>query len=101
MSVVRAVTRGRVLLVVDYAENRIGLDVLLRAVVTDKGAVLRVLLVARSAGEWWERLGAGEPKLRAVVAQAWAGKPLATVVETGMSDEELVRQAVPFFATTL
>ncbi|HET7247129.1 MAG TPA: hypothetical protein VFJ07_20075, partial [Streptosporangiaceae bacterium] len=41
---------GPVLLVVDYAETRIGLGGLLRAVAADAGPV-RVLLLARSAGE--------------------------------------------------
>ena len=44
--------------VVDYAETRIGLGGLLRAVAADRGSV-RVLLLARSAGEWRDRLGSG------------------------------------------
>jgi tetratricopeptide (TPR) repeat protein len=51
----RAVTSGPVLLIVDYAETRAGLGDLLRAVLDDPGPV-RVLLVARSLGEWWDRL---------------------------------------------
>ena len=45
-----------VLLVIDYAETRTGLAALLRAVAEDAGPV-RVLLLARSAGEWRDRLG--------------------------------------------
>jgi len=55
LAAARGVTTGPVLLVVDYAETRAGLGDLLRAVLEDQGRV-RVLLVARSAGEWWERL---------------------------------------------
>jgi len=57
---IRGVTSGRVLLVVDYAETRIGLSALLRAAAADQGLALRVLLLARSAGQWWEQLGAAE-----------------------------------------
>lgn len=51
----RGVTSGRVLLIVDYAEGRPELDRLLRAVVVDPGPI-RVLLLARSTGEWWDRI---------------------------------------------
>ena len=46
-----------VLLVVDYAETRVGLGMLLADVVGDPaGPDMRVLLLARSAGEWWQQL---------------------------------------------
>ncbi|MFD0656111.1 hypothetical protein [Thermocatellispora tengchongensis] len=45
------------LLVVDYAETRTGLAALLQQVAADTGRRVRVLLLARSAGEWWQRLG--------------------------------------------
>lgn len=51
----RGVTSGRVLLVVDYAETRADMPALLEAMLTDPGPI-RVLLLARSLGEWWERL---------------------------------------------
>lgn len=63
---IRAVDSGPVLLVVDYAETRIGLEELLRAVAADKGTI-RVLLLARSAGQWWEQLAAGEGAIRDLV----------------------------------
>ena len=53
-----AAPRARLLLVVDYAEARAGLEELLKAAVRDAGRV-RVLLLARHAGDWWQRLGAG------------------------------------------
>ncbi len=55
LAAARGVTAGPVLLVVDYAETRAGLGDLLRAVLEDRGRV-RVLLLARSADEWWDRL---------------------------------------------
>jgi hypothetical protein len=51
---------GPVLVVVDYAETRAGLSGLLRAVAADPGPV-RVPLLARSAGEWRDRLAVAEP----------------------------------------
>ena len=46
-----------VLLVVDYAETRTGLQELLAEVTSDTdGPDMRVLLLARSAGEWWRQL---------------------------------------------
>jgi hypothetical protein len=97
---VRQATGRRVLLVVDYAETRVGLRGLLRAVAGDEGA-LKVLLLARSAGEWWDRLGAGQPEVRAMIGDPRVLVALPAVVEAGISEQELVRQAVPFFAAEL
>jgi tetratricopeptide (TPR) repeat protein len=91
---------GRVLLVVDYAETRLGLGELLRAVAGDAGPV-RVLLLARSAGEWRDRLAAAEPAVRELLAGAGGDDPLPVAVAAGLSDEELVAAAVPEFAGAL
>src|SRR5258708_10933762 len=50
-----------VLLVVDYAETRTSLSALLAGAVggTGGGPAMRVLLLARSAGEWWQQLISG------------------------------------------
>ncbi|HUY49966.1 MAG TPA: tetratricopeptide repeat protein [Streptosporangiaceae bacterium] len=99
---VRAVSSGRLLLVVDYAETRIGLADLLRAVAADDGAAIRVLLLARSAGQWWEQLGAGEGAIRDLVGVAGReGFPLGEVLDDQLTDEEQVRAAVPVFAAAL
>jgi Tetratricopeptide repeat len=91
---------GRVLLVVDYAETRIGLGVLLRAVAADPGPV-RVLLLARGAGEWRDRLAAAEPAVRELVAGAGGDEPLAAAVSEELSSTDLVLAAVPAFAAAL
>ena len=91
---------GRVLLVVDYAETRLGLGQLLRAVAADAGPV-RVLLLARSAGEWWDRLAGGEPAVRELLAGAGAGEPLPVAVSGELSNTDLVLAAVPVFAAAL
>jgi hypothetical protein len=97
----RTVTSGPVLLVVDYAEARVGLDELLRGAAADRGTV-RVLLLARSAGQWWELLAAGEGAIRDLVIDAGPeGTPLREVVSESVSDEEQVRRAVPVFARAL
>ncbi len=91
---------GRVLLVVDYAETRLRLADLLRAVAADTGPV-RALLLARSAGEWWDQLGGGEPAVRELLAGAGGDEPLPVAVSGELSNEELVVAAVPVFADAL
>ncbi|MQA95046.1 MAG: tetratricopeptide repeat protein [Streptosporangiales bacterium] len=98
---VREVTRGRLLLVVDYAETRIALQELLRQAGDDDGAALRVVLLARSAGEWWARLTDSGPDIRRLLKEAYEGGPLAAPVEDELSDAELVAAAVPQFASAL
>ncbi len=91
----------RLLLVVDYAEARIGLAELLKSAIRDEGDV-RVLLLARHAGDWWQRLGAAAGAVRDVVAEAnQALMPLAGDVAPGLAAEGVVRGAVPYFAVRL
>jgi tetratricopeptide (TPR) repeat protein len=98
---VRAVTSGRVLLIVDYAETRTALIGLLREAATDRGAALRILLLARSVGPWWDQLGATEPAVRdQVTAAGPQGSPLVPAVG-GLTNDELVRGAIPAFAREL
>src|SRR5258705_481371 len=49
------------LLVVDYAESRPGLRQMLAILASDEGQDVRVLLLARSASEWWDQLTVGLP----------------------------------------
>ena len=98
---IRAVNKGAVFLVVDYAETRIRLEELLRAVAADSGTV-RVLLLARSAGQWWEQLALGEGAIRDLVAGAGPeGTRLGQVLDEHVKDEEEVLRAVPVFAAAL
>jgi len=92
---------GRLLLIVDYAEARPGLEGLLVAAARDDGRV-RVLLLARQPGEWWERLGGGRGVVRDMVRDA-SLSPLALAgdISPGISGDEVVRGAVPFFAARL
>lgn len=101
LSTVRKDHQGRLLLVIDYAETRTGLDELLREVVADSGTVVRVLLLSRSVGEWWGRLKGSAPAIRALLADAYDDRPLSATVDAKLSDKELVRQAVPLFADKL
>jgi tetratricopeptide (TPR) repeat protein len=87
------------LLVVDYAETAVGLSGMLEAVTRTPGGVrLRVLLVARGTGEWWERLEASTFQLRGAVAP-----PLA--LDPGLGDgtalDEVVRDALRDFSHAL
>ncbi|WP_371779139.1 tetratricopeptide repeat protein [Streptosporangium subroseum] len=96
----RAASSDRLLLVVDYAETRTALGALLREVAAASGMV-RVLLLARSAGEWWELLGTGDAGVRALLRDAYDGVPLSALVADEVSDAELVEAAIPRFAVKL
>ena len=96
-----AAASGQLLLIVDYAEARPGLEGLLVAAARDEGRV-RVLLLARQPGEWWERLGGGRGVVRDMVRDASLSRlALAGDISPGISGDEVVRGAVPFFAARL
>jgi tetratricopeptide (TPR) repeat protein len=114
LSVTRAVVRRKpLLLVVDYAETRGGLAGLLHeiAVALDVGDAraeragggsgrVRVLLIARVDGEWWQRLATGEAAVREVVRRAGILRVEAEL-GAGLSPDELVARAVARFAELL
>ena len=92
---------ARLLLMVDYAETRPRLEELLKAGLRDEGRA-RVLLLARHAGDWWQRLGAGSGAVRDAVAEADRRlMPLAGDLGPQLTAQEAVRRAVPFFAARL
>lgn len=98
----RAVEQRQVLLVVDYTETRTGLAALLHEVAADEGRRVRVLLLARSAGDWWRQLGGVSARVRQMVTAAGAEvMTLAEQVAPGKSDHDLVAEAVPCFAAAL
>jgi NAD(P)-dependent dehydrogenase (short-subunit alcohol dehydrogenase family) len=93
--------RARLLLITDYAETRTELEELLNAALQDEGLV-RLLLLARHAGDWWQRLGAGTGAVRDLVTTVSQEQmQLAGDLDPGLSAEDLVRQAIPFFAARL
>ncbi len=96
----RAATAGPLLLVVDRAETRPGLHELLRALPEDPGPV-RVLLIARVLGEWWDRLvSASEPAVSRLLTET---EPLQLTigVSEDASDADLAKAALPHFARAL
>jgi hypothetical protein len=96
----RGITSGPVLLVVDYAETRTGLEAMLRAVLADQGSV-RVLLVARSLGEWWERLiEKSAPAVGQLLTEAEPIR-LAEQITKKTSEADLIADAIPQFARAL
>jgi tetratricopeptide (TPR) repeat protein len=96
-----AAGRRRLLLVVDYADAREGLAGLLDSIARDPGRV-RVLLLARQAGEWWQRLEGGRQAVRDLVADAGrAVMELADAVAPGIAAADVVRGALPCFAAEL
>ena len=100
LSELRRSWKGPTLLVVDYAETRAKLIELLRSIASDPGTV-RVLLLARSAGDWWDRLSSAAPATREILADAYAGVSLSETVADDLSSRELVLAAVPVFAAAL
>jgi hypothetical protein len=98
----RGAARGRrLLLVVDYADARVGLAALLDAVARASDRV-RVLLLARQAGEWWQRLTGGGQATRDLVADATREViELGDAIEPGASAVDVVLSALPWFAARL
>ncbi len=93
--------KAKLLLIADYAEARPRLEELLEAAARDEGQV-RILLLARQAGDWWQHLGAGGGAVRDLVAAASPFVlPLAEEVGAQLSAQDLARQAIPYFAARL
>jgi tetratricopeptide (TPR) repeat protein len=102
LSALREVTGGRALLVVDYAETRSGLGRLVSELAGELGDGVRVLLLARSAGEWLDQLGIGDPAAWDQVQAARAALiDLPAVVAADLSDAEVIALAVRSFAGEL
>ena len=97
ISVARASTDGRLLLIVDYAEARADLGAMLRDAIRDDGLSLRVLLLARDSGDWWQRLAATDRAIRDVLSNPEVHFRLAPEVE--VDGDELVSAAADAFAT--
>lgn len=98
IGLLRAVTGSRALLVVDYAETRTGLKQMLAALASDQGEGVRVLLLARSAGDWWDQLGVGDPAVWDLVRSA---REQQLSLSLGVSDAEIIELAVRSFAREL
>ena len=88
-------------LVVDYAETRAELAGLVNDVAAgDGGPDLRVLLLARSAGEWWQQLAASVEERAAVLLEAALPLPLGPVRAAG-GPQEVFADALAAFARRL
>ncbi|MFI2364037.1 hypothetical protein [Promicromonospora sp. NPDC019610] len=97
---VRSSTDRPILLVVDYADTRHELDDLVRQIAADPSEV-RVLLIARTAGEWWQRLTVGGPKVRELIQGAYDGNHLPVRIDTEITDQQIVDAAAAAFARQL
>ena len=98
-----------VLLVVDYAETRAELRSFLESVgrrnreAADRRGHrgrIRALLIARGAGEWWDRLEAADPAVRDLVSGAGPIE-LAADVGADLTASQIAAHAVPFFTRAL
>ena len=98
----RTVPHSPALLVVDYAETRIGLKQMLTALANDEGMGVKVLLLARSIGDWWDQLGVGEPAIWDLIESVRSTQlALSPVVDANLSDGDLVVHALKSFAREL
>ncbi|WP_454857499.1 tetratricopeptide repeat protein [Promicromonospora soli] len=97
---VRGSTDKPILLIVDYADTRHELDDLVRQVAADPADV-RVLLLARSAGEWWQRLKVGGPQVREMIQGAYDDTDLPVRIDTLVTDQQIVNDAAAAFAQHL
>ncbi|WP_272499213.1 tetratricopeptide repeat protein [Actinomadura litoris] len=90
----------RVLLVIDYAETRVELAVMLAEVAAheaDGGRGLRVLLLARQVGEWWTALDTESDAMRALAARTPVLE-LAAALDDQRDDVQVIEEALPFYA---
>jgi hypothetical protein len=99
----RAATSRPLLLTVDYAEARLGLDGLLRQLSScSQHDRVRVLLVARSKGEWWNRLIDGaSPRVAQLIGDPDVAVEIPTAIDASISEEEIVTAAARDFARHL
>ena len=102
IALLRAVTRGRALLVVDYAEARAGLEPMLADLAGEQGQDVRVLFLARSAGDWLDQLGVTDPAVWDLLQDAREAQiVLAPAVSSRLSDSDVIALAVRSFAKEL
>ena len=86
-------------LVVDYAETREGLGAMLGDAAGWDGPDMRILLLARGSGEWWQRLATGAEDRVARLLEA-APVPLGPLEAPG-GPAELFSEALTAFAGKL
>jgi hypothetical protein len=90
------------LLIVDYAETQVRLKQMLIAMANGEGAGAKVLLLARSIGDWWDHLSDGEPVIWNLIETTRATSiSLSPVVDASFSDSDVVAHAFKSFAREL
>ena len=89
-----------VLLIADYAETRSGLATLLAVITRDTpGPAVRVLLLARSAGEWWQQLISESAALLSDILAAISPMTLGALAGPS-GQQEVFRHALAAFAAS-
>ena len=91
------------LVVVDYAETRLAVvRALLKSIAEPvAGAKIRIVLLARRAGEWWEGLGAEEEDLRRLLYESPPPQEVPPLVLDESARPAALRRAVRCFAAVL
>jgi Mrp family chromosome partitioning ATPase len=92
----------RVLLIVDYAETRTGLPAMFTEIARVRAlegkTQLRVLLIARSKDEWWDRLADSDGR---ALAEAVSHLELPSELDPHVDPFEVMREAARVFAVAL
>jgi hypothetical protein len=102
VSALRFAAVDQALIIIDDAESRDGLVPLIRALAAPDGAGLRVLVIARSTGEWWRRLRRASPAALDVVDQAMRDRlALSPTVRGDATDAQIVQHAATSIARQL
>jgi hypothetical protein len=96
-----ATGKRHVLLIVDYAETRPDLTALLRSATSATTGALRVMLLARSEGEWWAQLEASNDSDVRILTSTARRMPVSAAVGQATGEAEQVRRAIPEFARVL
>jgi hypothetical protein len=95
----RAIKSRRALLVVDYAETRARLLEMLATLASPEGHGVKVLLLARLAGDWWAQLPAAAHGL--IHIESSAELRLSPKLDSGLSNADVFFTALKAFADTL
>ncbi len=92
---------GKRAVVVDYAETRVSLvkTILERAAQRSRSDTkLHLVLLARNAGEWWERIGEDSFDVKRIAAHQGRQKPLPDLMQSGEERRSHYQSACERFA---
>ncbi|WP_344127729.1 tetratricopeptide repeat protein [Saccharopolyspora halophila] len=100
-----AATNKRQLLVIDYAETRTDLHAMLAELAAQEAAgktgKLRVLLIARHAGEWWDDLRTTDSDATRSLVTRTSIMRLEPELDADHDNRRTIQEAMPYYAKAL